>query len=294
MTKACREAKLHDVVDRARRGLRAGGAPADRPDPRRRRLARASAATSVRSAGTARLNSLSLTALKLTVPGVPDIYQGAQRARRFAGRSRTTAVRSTSTSAQAVIRELAALAARPAARDPSTAVAAWLADGDFSRLKLWTIHRLLGWRGAAIPQLFEVGRLSCRYRSRDRSRRHCVAYVRSNDRHGILVVATRLYRELGFPGPRYQPRAVAPPSRLDATRRSTWQAAGIRAVNFQRHPDNRRSARRRAATRVAQPARRRQQPIPVAGLLAHAAGRRAQLRHPPAALTGNDGCRIRR
>jgi (1->4)-alpha-D-glucan 1-alpha-D-glucosylmutase len=87
------------------------------------------------------LNSLSLTALKLTVPGVPDIYQGAnvlddslvdpdnRRPVDFAAREET-------------IRELVELAGRPA-DEIRRALSDWLAGGDFGRLKLWTIHRRL-------------------------------------------------------------------------------------------------------------------------------------------------------
>jgi (1->4)-alpha-D-glucan 1-alpha-D-glucosylmutase len=171
------------------------------------------------------LNSLSLTALKLTVPGVPDIYQGAnvlddslvdpdnRRPVDFVAREQT-------------IRELVDLEARPA-DEIRRSLAQWLAAGDFGRLKLWTIHRLLGWR-ALHPQLFELGD----YRPvpvRGPHARHCVAYVRSNPRHGVLVLATRLYRELGYPD-------------ADAAAQSTavsWgdtcvdlHAAGIRAVNL--------------------------------------------------------------
>ena len=103
------------------------------------------------------LNSLSITALKLTVPGVPDIYQGAnvlddslvdpdnRRPVDFAAR-------------EGVIRELVDVAARPAV-EIRKAVAQWLADGDLPRLKLWTLHRLLGWRAPASAAL-RIRRLS--------------------------------------------------------------------------------------------------------------------------------------
>ena len=170
------------------------------------------------------LNSLSLTALKLTAPGVPDIYQGAnvlddslvdpdnRRPVDFAARKE-------------VIRELVEMAAGPAG-GMADEIARWLAAGDFARLKLWTIHRLLGWR-ALHPQLFESGDYRAAPVSGPRAR-HCIAYVRSNPRHGVLVLATRLYRELGYPGPDGQ----GGPAAVD------WgdtvvdlAAAGIRAVN---------------------------------------------------------------
>ena len=174
-------------------------------------------------------NSLSLTALKLTVPGVPDIYQGAhvlddslvdpdnRRPVDF-GERRT------------LIGELTGLAARPAAEIRAT-VGGWAASGDFARLKLWTIHRLLGWR-ALHPQLFETGEY-VPVPVKGKLARHIIAYARRNARHGVLVVTTRLYRELGFTGPDAAQRA-------GGVARAPWEdefldlaAAGIKAVNFQ-------------------------------------------------------------
>ncbi|HZH06451.1 MAG TPA: hypothetical protein VEY69_07250, partial [Lautropia sp.] len=179
------------------------------------------------------LNSVSLTALKLTVPGVPDIYQGAnvlddslvdpdnRRPVDFTER-------------RAVIRELAEMAARPAAEIRQT-LGAWLVAGDFPRLKLWTIHRLLGWR-ALHPQLFEAGEY-VPVPVTGRLARHCVAYARRNERHGILVVVTRLYRQLGFDGPPGSAGAEGGTGLEGGA--ITWgdealdlEACGIRAVNF--------------------------------------------------------------
>jgi (1->4)-alpha-D-glucan 1-alpha-D-glucosylmutase len=175
------------------------------------------------------LSSLSLTALKLTVPGVPDIYQGAnvlddslvdpdnRRPVEFSERKK-------------VILELAELAAKPAAEIQST-LSAWVAAGDFPRLKLWTIHRLLNWR-ALHPQLFESGEY-VPVPVKGPLGRHCVAYARRNERHGILVVATRLYRELGFPGPgEVEASAGAAPTANWSEEALDLEAAGIRAVHF--------------------------------------------------------------
>ncbi len=169
------------------------------------------------------LNSLSLTALKLTVPGVPDIYQGAnvlddslvdpdnRRPVDFTER-------------QALVMELAELARQPDS-EIKNAIGGWLAAGDFSRLKLWTIHRLLGWR-AVHPQVFEAGEY-VPVPVKGPLARHCVAYVRRNQRHGILVIATRLYGQLGFPGPEASSPAVPwGEEALDLA------DVGIRAVNF--------------------------------------------------------------
>jgi (1->4)-alpha-D-glucan 1-alpha-D-glucosylmutase len=169
------------------------------------------------------LNSLSLTALKLTVPGVPDIYQGAnvlddslvdpdnRRPVDFTER-------------QTLVMELAELAGKPAEKIKA-ALGEWLAAGDFSRLKLWTIHRLLGWR-AVHPQVFEAGEYVA-VPVKGRLARHCVAYIRRNQRHGILVVATRLYGQLGFPGP--QGSGSPGPWHEEVL---DLAAVGIRAVNF--------------------------------------------------------------
>ena len=122
--------------------------------------------------------------------------------------------------------EVIAEVAAGTAEDIDEAIGKWLAAGDFARLKLWTIHRLLGWR-ALHPQLFEAGDYRPVPVSGPRAR-HCVAYVRSNARHGVLVLATRLYRELGYPAPDDQggPAAVS----WDDTV-VDLAAAGIRAVN---------------------------------------------------------------
>ena len=172
------------------------------------------------------LNSLSLTALKLTVPGVPDIYQGAnvlddslvdpdnRRPVDFAARKE-------------VIRELVEVEAAPGSADGiGEAIAQWHATGDFARLKLWTIHRLLSWR-ALHPQLFESGDYRPVPVSGPRAR-HCVAYVRSNSRHGVLVLVTRLYRQLGYPGPDGQGGPAAAPWGETVIELA---AAGISALN---------------------------------------------------------------
>jgi (1->4)-alpha-D-glucan 1-alpha-D-glucosylmutase len=152
------------------------------------------------------LNSLSATVLKLTVPGVPDIYQGARilddslvdpdnrRPVDFDERL-------------PMIRELTALAdADP--RSLAGTVTGWLTHGDFSRLKLWALRRLLHWRSRQ-PALFESGS----YRPvpvRGRHARHLIAYVREHDGAAILVVATRLYRRLGFAEHDFRPGAALP------------------------------------------------------------------------------------
>ena len=240
MTKACREAKLHTswtAPDEIYEGSVHRLVDLMLQDPACvARIARDTRPFAWYGA----LNSLSLTALKLTAPGVPDIYQGAsilddslvdpdnRRPVDFTGR-------------QALITELAALAAKPSAQIRG-ALAAWLSTGDFARVKLWTIHRLLGWR-ALHPQLFEAGAYVPVPLSGQRAR-HCIAYARRNERHGVLVLASRLYRQLGFPdaGGAMLDSAVAGGATVGHTAPSpggVWgdeavdlEAAGIRARNF--------------------------------------------------------------
>ena len=152
------------------------------------------------------LNSLTATVLKLTAPGVPDIYQGARvlddslvdpdnrRPVDFDQRL-------------PVIEELARLA-----RDDGTAirhsVAGWLAEGDFARLKLWLIQRLLQWR-AGHAALFDAGGYEA-VPVTGRLARHVIAFIRRHGDEALLVVTTRLYRRAGFT-PAGHDRAAAPP-----------------------------------------------------------------------------------
>jgi (1->4)-alpha-D-glucan 1-alpha-D-glucosylmutase len=153
------------------------------------------------------LGSLTQTVLKLTVPGVPDIYQGAsilddslvdpdnRRPVDFAQR-------------KAIADEFAVLADGPAGILRRTVVG-WLATGDFDRAKLWIIHRLLGWR-ARHPQVFQAGD----YRPLPLSGAaapYRIGFVRQAGPHGIVVLATRLYLRSGCPGQdaSHAPRAPA-------------------------------------------------------------------------------------
>jgi (1->4)-alpha-D-glucan 1-alpha-D-glucosylmutase len=130
----------------------------------------------------AAISSLSQLVLKLTVPGVPDIYQGGElwdfnmvdpdnrRPVDWAGRRR-------------LLGELAAAAASDLADQ-------WH-DG---REKLFIIHRLLGMR-RSWPELFAQGD----YRPLDvegsRSD-HLCAFIRSHNDHGLAVAAPRLVSRL--------------------------------------------------------------------------------------------------
>ena len=152
------------------------------------------------------LNSLTATVLKLTSPGVPDIYQGARvlddslvdpdnrRPVDFDERL-------------PVIEDLARLAASEGARI-ETCLGAWLAGGDFPRLKLWIIQRLLHWRRDH-PALFDAGSYEA-VPVRGRLARHVIAFVRRHGDEAVLVVATRLYRRAGFVPRDYSPADVPP------------------------------------------------------------------------------------
>ncbi len=167
------------------------------------------------------LNSLSATVLKLTVPGVPDIYQGARilddslvdpdnrRPVDFDERL-------------PMIREMAALGEAEASDRRST-VGSWLARGDFSRLKLWTLQRLLHFR-AAEPALFADGDYRPVTVTGDRAR-HVVAFAREHGDRGLLVVATRLYRQLGFADRQFAPQS--PPPSPWSGERLDLAAAGV-------------------------------------------------------------------
>jgi (1->4)-alpha-D-glucan 1-alpha-D-glucosylmutase len=140
------------------------------------------------------LNSLSMTLLKLTQPGVPDFYQGCEllddslvdpdnrRPVDFELR-------------RARLASLRALEAAPPEAIAAAARALFSAPYD-GRAKLWTIVRALALRRRA-PALFAKGR----YRPlavAGAQARHVVAYARSGERAGAIVVAGRLYASLGL------------------------------------------------------------------------------------------------
>ena len=121
------------------------------------------------------LNSLSMTLLKLTSPGVPDIYQGNEtfdlslvdpdnrRPVDYARRSR-------------MLDELAAIETSNARAEAVRSLAASALDG---RAKMWVIWRTLELRRDQ-PQLFELGQYLPLHASGARAD-HVVAYMR---RHG--------------------------------------------------------------------------------------------------------------
>jgi (1->4)-alpha-D-glucan 1-alpha-D-glucosylmutase len=141
------------------------------------------------------LNSVSTTLLKLTQPGVPDFYQGCEllddslvdpdnrRPVDFAVR-------------RARLASLRMLEAGPRESLPA-AVRSLFDVPDDGRAKLWTIARALALRRRA-PELFAKGG----YRPLDvegNRARHVVAYARTAERAGLIVVVGRLYASLGSP-----------------------------------------------------------------------------------------------
>jgi (1->4)-alpha-D-glucan 1-alpha-D-glucosylmutase len=139
------------------------------------------------------LTSVSMTLLKLTQPGVPDFYQGCEilddslvdpdnrRPVDFAlRRERLASLRA--------IESDAGLAARVRA----------LFDSPYDgRAKLWVVARALALRRAD-PDLFASGD----YRPLDvegARAKHAVAFARTIERRGVVVVAGRLFASLGVP-----------------------------------------------------------------------------------------------
>jgi (1->4)-alpha-D-glucan 1-alpha-D-glucosylmutase len=139
-----------------------------------------------------RLNSVTLVILKLTSPGVPDIYQGNEvldfslvdpdnrRPVDYGLRRR-------------LLGELAELSGQPSVQIAQR-VPELFADMD-GRAKLWVVMRLLAFRRAHAALLADGD-----YRAvavRGLRARHIVAYARARGSEGVLVVAGRLWTGLG-------------------------------------------------------------------------------------------------
>ena len=135
-------------------------------------------------------NSLSMATLKMTAPGVPDIYQGEEllelalvdpdnrRPVDYAMRSR-------------LLQEFGTISA---ADDPAEAVAALRERPEDGRLKLWVIWRALQLRRER-PALFACGD----YRPllpRGERARHVIAFARAHEVGTVATVAARLYAGL--------------------------------------------------------------------------------------------------
>jgi (1->4)-alpha-D-glucan 1-alpha-D-glucosylmutase len=146
------------------------------------------------------INALTQTVLKLTVPGVPDIYQGTElwdfslvdpdnrRPVDYAHRQR-------------LLKSL---------QDQITAAGADLTDVAHDlldhridgRIKLYVMHRLL-WYRRAHPELFRLGSYTPIESGGDKAQ-HLCAFVRQHERNILLVIAPRLVSRL-------LPDSVTPP-----------------------------------------------------------------------------------
>jgi (1->4)-alpha-D-glucan 1-alpha-D-glucosylmutase len=137
-------------------------------------------------------NSLSQTLLKLTVPGVPDIYQGCElwqfnlvdpdnrRPVDFARR-------------QALLQELQALAAMPT-EALAAAVRRLLDTLEDGRSKLYLTWKALELRNRQ-PQLFQQGSYLPLRVEGTQADRLC-AFARQSGEHTVIVAAPRLYAGL--------------------------------------------------------------------------------------------------
>jgi (1->4)-alpha-D-glucan 1-alpha-D-glucosylmutase len=144
------------------------------------------------------LNSLSATVLKLTVPGVPDTYQGTELFdfslvdpdnRRPVDWARR----------EALLAQFEALDARADADAIGAAVAEMrdaLARGDDGRLKLWLIRRLLHARRAD-PALYADGGYTALPVLGPR-RTGAVAFMRRHAGRTLLVIAGRKFASAGL------------------------------------------------------------------------------------------------
>lgn len=196
MIKAAREAKLHTswlaVNDEYESALKSFVAALLDGAPSNVFLADLRSAAGV-FAWFGALNSIAMSLLHFTAPGVPDIYQGNEifdfslvdpdnrRAVDYALRA-------------AMLTELEALASGPAA-SLATHIASMLATPHDGRLKLWVISRTLALRRAH-ASLFARGDYLPIEIAGERSR-NAVAYARREGSSGVVVVAGRLFASLG-------------------------------------------------------------------------------------------------
>jgi (1->4)-alpha-D-glucan 1-alpha-D-glucosylmutase len=139
------------------------------------------------------LNSLSMTVIKYTSPGVPDMYQGNElidlslvdpdnrRPVDYALRARYLA-------------EHQALLAEPQAQLQRDGLVGMLATPTDGRLKLWATWRLLALRREC-PALFDTGEY-IPLKTSGAARDHILAYARRTDEGVLIVLAGRLYAKL--------------------------------------------------------------------------------------------------
>jgi (1->4)-alpha-D-glucan 1-alpha-D-glucosylmutase len=140
------------------------------------------------------LNSIAMTLLHFTAPGVPDIYQGNEivdlslvdpdnrRAVDYALRAQ-------------MLSQLEVIAAGTE-QSLATSVHALLATPDDGRLKLWVTWRALLLRREH-PGLFARGEYVPVIVTGDRAR-HALAHARRQGNSGVIAVAGRLFASLGL------------------------------------------------------------------------------------------------
>jgi (1->4)-alpha-D-glucan 1-alpha-D-glucosylmutase len=170
------------------------------------------------------LNSVSMALVKLTSPGVPDLYQGAElvelslvdpdnrRPVDYAAR-------------RAALDSLAALAERPAG-SLAAGVRELFEEPGEGRAKLWVIWRALALRRER-PELFADGGYAPIAVAGRRSR-HIVAYARRAGGAGLVVVAGRLFASLGLAAGELP---VGEAAWGDTTVDLSWLPAGIELRN---------------------------------------------------------------
>lgn len=141
------------------------------------------------------LNSLSMTLLKFTSPGVPDIYQGNE----FMDFSLVDPDNRRAVDYSTRAGQLDALAALAGQADLAVRIGELAAAPHDGRAKLWITWRLLALR-AQMPHLFRDG--SYEALEADGSRAgHVLAYARRHDGTTLVVIAGRLFARLsGEPG----------------------------------------------------------------------------------------------
>jgi len=139
------------------------------------------------------LNSVSMSLLKFTSPGVPDIYQGTELVDlRLVDPDNRVAV--DYVVRRAVLEEFDALAGA-GADQIARAIAGWFAAGD-GRAKMWVMHRLLRFRAVHRELMTTQDYLPVHVAGARAD--HVVAFARRLDNHGIIAVAGRLFASLGL------------------------------------------------------------------------------------------------
>jgi (1->4)-alpha-D-glucan 1-alpha-D-glucosylmutase len=139
------------------------------------------------------LNSLAMTVLKLTCPGVPDLYQGTELL------DLSLVDPDNRRPVDYVLRErmLAGLELVLASDDVASAVGRLALAPAHGRIKLWLIWRLLSLRRAH-ANLFRCGQY-VPLKVRGARRHHVVAYARRSGNGALLVIVARKFVALQAP-----------------------------------------------------------------------------------------------